>query len=299
MLIGKPELALVQSDLDDGAPFLKWAGGKTQLLPQLIRLLPETFGRYAEPFVGSAALFFQLRRSRGKFPSILMDFNDELVNCFTIVRDSVDDLIPLLENHRANHSREHYYRVRDLPPNQMEPVARAARLIYLNKTCFNGLYRVNSRGQFNVPIGSYAKPGIYDEASLRSASKSLHDSEILQADFTNVQDHVEQGDFVYFDPPYHPISKTSSFTGYTVRNQGLPTRRREAPSFGVDEQQLVAATFRQLDAKGCLVMLSNSDSPRIRQYYENYRIDVVSARRVINCDGTKRGAIDEIVVRNY
>ena len=148
-MITKPELALVQSDLDDGCPFLKWAGGKTQLLPQLIRLLPKDFGRYAEPFVGSAALFFQLRRSRGKFPSILMDFNDELVNCFIIVRDSVDDLIPLLEKHRANHSREHYYKVRDLSPNQMEPIARAARLIYLNKTCFNGLYRVNSRGQFN------------------------------------------------------------------------------------------------------------------------------------------------------
>lgn len=298
-MIAKPELPLVQSDLDDGAPFLKWAGGKTQLLPQLIRLLPKNFGRYAEPFVGSAALFFQLRRSRGKFSAILMDFNDELVNCFTIVRDSVDDLIPLLEKHRASHSREYYYAIRDLSPNQMDPIARAGRLIYLNKTCYNGLYRVNSRGQFNVPIGSYAKPGIYDEPSLRSASKSLQDTEILRADFTDVQDHVEEGDFVYFDPPYHPISKTSSFTGYTVRNPGLPTRRREATSFGVDEQQLVAATFRQLDSKGCLVMLSNSDSPRIRQYYENYRIDVVSARRVINCDGSKRGAIDEIVVRNY
>jgi DNA adenine methylase len=297
--MAKPELALVQSDLHVGAPFLKWAGGKTQLLPQLSRLLPSDFGRYAEPFVGSAALFFQLRRSRGKFPSILMDFNDELVNCFSVVRDSVDDLIPLLEKHRANHSREYYYKIRDLSPNQMASTDRAARLIYLNKTCFNGLYRVNSRGQFNVPIGSYAKPGIYDEPSLRSASKSLQDTEILQADFTAVQDYVNKGDFVYFDPPYHPISKTSSFTGYTVRNAGLPTRKREAPSFGVEEQQLVAAVFKKLDEKGCLLMLSNSDSPRIRQYYQDYRIDIVSARRVINCDGTKRGAIDEIVVRNY
>ena len=228
-----------------------------------------------------------------------MDFNDELVNCFIVVRDSVDDLIPLLEEHRTNHSREYYYRVRDLSPSQMEPIARAARLIYLNKTCFNGLYRVNSRGQFNVPIGSYAKPGIYDEVSLKSASQSLEDTRVLQADFTEVQDNVEEGDFIYFDPPYHPISKTSSFTGYTVRNSGLPTRRPEAPSFGVDEQQLVAATFKKLAEKGCFVMLSNSDSPRIRQYYKDYRVDVVSARRVINCDGTKRGAIDEIVVRNY
>jgi DNA adenine methylase len=298
-LIAKPELTLFESDLDEGAPFLKWAGGKTQLLPQLIPLLPKHFRRYAESFVGSAALFFQLRRSRGKFPSILMDLNDELINCFKVVRDSVDDLIPQLDKHRSNHSREHYYAIRKLSPKQMDAIDRAARLIYLNKTCYNGLYRVNSHGQFNVPIGSYAKPRIYDEPALRSASKSLRDAEIVRDDFTEIQDRVEEGDFIYFDPPYHPISKTSSFTGYTVRNFALPTRRREAPSFAVDEQQLVAAMFEKLDSKGCLVMLSNSDSPQIRQYYERYRIDVVAARRVINCDGTKRGAIDEIVVRNF
>ena len=281
-------------------PFLKWAGGKTQLLPQLARLLPSSFKGYAEPFLGSGALFFYLRRTRGKFPAYLSDYNAELVNCYIVVRDAVEDLLPLLGDHAAHHGREHYYEVRNQKPTELDVLQRAARLIYLNKTCFNGLYRVNSDGHFNVPIGSYLRPRISDPAALRDASHALQGAQISQADFKEVERHVSAGDLVYFEPPYHPVSRTSSFTGYAVSASIRHGRARAAAAgFGLGEQQRVAATFHKIAQRGCSVMLSNSDTERIRGWYAGFQVETVAARRVINCDGSKRGSVREIVAMNY
>lgn len=274
------------------APFLKWAGGKTQLLGQLAGMLPEKFDGYAEPFVGSAALFFWLRRERSSCAAALIDRNEELVNCYAVVRDSVDRLIPILGKLQAGHGKPHYYGVRRQRPESLSELERAARLIYLNKTCFNGLYRINSRGQFNVPIGSYKNPRIYDESALRAASAALGGVAVSCEDFAAVEDRVGAGDFVYFDPPYYPVSKTANFTAYALGSDGRA-------SFGIDEQRRLADTFRNLDRKNCHAMLSNSDSERIRELYRGYRIRVASARRAINCDGAKRGTTTEIVITNY
>jgi len=281
-------------------PFLKWAGGKTQLLGHVARFLPPAFGAYAEPFVGSGALFFFLRKTRGQFPAFLSDFNPELANCYAMVRDRVEELIPLLSAFEEKHCAEQYYDVRRQKPDALDGLSRAARLIYLNKTCFNGLYRVNSDGEFNVPMGSYVRPRVCDESALRAASVALQGSRIASTDFAETQDHVRRGDFVYFDPPYHPISRTSSFTGYAVSStaSGSSDRDRRA-SFDIEEQQRLAALFESLDKRGCLLMLSNSESAPIREFYARYNIQTVEARRAINCDGTKRGVIYEIVVTNY
>jgi DNA adenine methylase len=273
-------------------PFLKWAGGKKQLLGRLADLLPPDFDRYAEPFVGSAALFFYLRRTRGKFRSHLSDRNSELANCYAMVRDRVEQLIPLLRTFQNQHSKMHYYEVRRLRADDLDELHRAARLIYLNHTCFNGLYRVNSQGDFNVPIGSYVRPRICDEETLRAASAALKGCKISHRDFGATVDRVRRGDFVYFDPPYHPVSRTSSFTSYAV---GVDARA----SFGIEEQERLAATFAALDLKGCRVMLSNSDCALMRRLYRRYQVRTVQARRAINSNGAGRGMIREIVVTNY
>ncbi|MHB8382942.1 MAG: DNA adenine methylase [Candidatus Binataceae bacterium] len=298
--IGEARFNLSPGSSPGASPFIKWAGGKTQLLPQLARLLPSSFRAYAEPFLGSGALFFYLRRTLGKFPAYLSDYNEELVNCYIVVRDSLQDLLPLLKDHTARHGREHYYRVRDQKPADLDMLHRAARLIYLNKTCFNGLYRVNSDGRFNVPIGSYLRPRIYDAAALQDASDALQDTHIFRADFAEVEHCVSSGDFVYFDPPYHPVSKTSSFTGYAVSASMRHGRTGAAAAgFRFLEQQRTAATFCKISKSGCAVMLSNSDSERIRTFYREFTIETVAARRIINCDGSKRGSVREIVAMNY
>jgi DNA adenine methylase len=273
-------------------PFLKWAGGKTQLLPQLSAMLPERFERYLEPFAGSAALFFWLRRNRSPFTAYLLDRNEELVNCYVAVRDRVDDLIPRLAALRANHCKRFYYKMRAQKPATLSDLARAARFIYMNKTCFNGLYRINSRGEFNVPIGSYRNPRIFDEDGLREAGRALSGAAISRADFAETVSVAGAGDLVYFDPPYHPRSRTASFTSYALGRDGRAV-------FGIEEQRRLAGVFQDLDRKNCHVMLSNSDSEEIRQLYRGFRIRVASARRAINSDASARGAVSEIVVTNY
>ena len=255
-------------------------------------MIPEKFDGYAEPFASSAALFFWLRRQRGSFPAALIDRNEELVNSYAVVRDRVDSLIPILEKLQARHGKRHYYSVRRQRPESLSEMERAARLIYLNKTCFNGLYRINSRGQFNVPIGSYKNPRIYDETSLRAASAALSGVAVSCEDFAAVEDRMRAGDFVYLDPPYHPVSKTANFTAYALGSDGRA-------SFGIDEQRRLAETFKNLDRRSCYLMLSNSDSEQIRELYRGYRIRLASARRAINCDGAKRGMTTEIVITNY
>jgi DNA adenine methylase len=291
-------------------PFLKWAGGKGQLLEQYRAFFPaDPPRRYLEPFVGSGAVFFYLRdlwaewwdspestpgaprgAARGAPSYHLSDANEELITCYLAVRDDVDGLIARLERHRARHSPAHYAAVRAwdrTPPDGYTPTDRAARLIYLNKTCYNGLWRVNRRGYFNVPMGRYAHPAILNADRLRAASAALQGVEIAVRGFEAVAEGAGPGDFVYFDPPYVPLSATASFTSYS------------ADSFGPEEQRRLAQTFAALDRQGCRVMLSNSDTDFVRELYRGFRIETVTARRVINSKAGRRGAISEVVVVNY
>ena len=269
--------------------FLKWAGGKLQLIEQLENLFPPHFNNYYEPFIGSGAVFFYVKSKRKPHRVILSDINEELINCFAVVRDRPLELVELLLNHRDNHSKEYYYAVRSDATNRLDSIESAARLIYLNKTCFNGLYRVNSKGQFNVPIGDYHNPSIFDKNVLLQASQLLQDVELRIMTFERVLDFAGKDDFVYLDPPYIPLSKTSSFTQYSRSN------------FSIKEQKSLSKVYRILDSRGCFVMLSNSDHPLIRQLYGDYMKNavIVSARRMINSTGSKRGPISEIVIRNY
>ncbi|MFQ5691973.1 MAG: DNA adenine methylase [Nitrospinota bacterium] len=268
------------------APFLKWAGGKTRLLAQFEPFFPERIGRYAEPFVGSAAVFFHLAQRRQPSNVVLSDSNEELINVYRVVRDDVERLIPILERHRRSHGKAHYYRVRAVNPENLAPTARAARLIYLNKTCYNGLYRVNARGEFNVPMGSYKNPKIFDAENLRRVSRALQGVDIRVRHFEAYVDLAKRGDFFYFDPPYHPISATSSFTSYTTGN------------FMEADQERLAEVYRALDRKGCRLMLSNSDCAFIRGLYRGFRLETVRARRAINSNGGGRGEITELLVLN-
>lgn len=273
-------------------PFLKWAGGKGQLLDQYERFFPAApGGRYFEPFVGSGAVFFHLRR-RDLFEAYsLSDSNEELINCFRAVQQNVDALIARLEEHRRQHDKEHYYAVRalDRDPNWKDApsVERAARMIYLNKTCYNGLWRVNSQGHFNVPMGRYKNPDIVNVDRLRAASEALRGVTLDVRSFEDVTGLAQPGDFVYFDPPYHPLSATANFTSYA------------ADDFGPEDQRRLAGVFAELDRKGCRVMLSNSDTDFVRELYHPYRIETVSARRAINSAKRNRGPIREVVVVNY
>ncbi len=277
------------------APFLKWAGGKGQLLAQYEPFFPrEPVCGYFEPFVGSGAVFFHLQ-GRGLFErAYLSEVNAELITCYLAVRDAVDDLIAALQGHECDHAEHgaaHYYAVRawDRAPGWASAplVRRAARMIYLNKTCYNGLWRVNSRGHCNVPMGRYRRPDILNEGRLRAAARALQGAEITVAGFERVLERAGRGDFVYCDPPYVPLSATANFTSYS------------AASFGEDEQRRLAEVFAALDRQGCRVMLSNSDTPLVRALYRAFRIETVSARRNINSARHKRGAVSEVVVLNY
>lgn len=269
--------------------FLKWAGGKSQLIEQFRDLFPERLGNYHEPFIGSGAVFFHVKLNLSPKRVIISDINEELINCFTVVRDDVSELIKSLSAYKQRHSKDHYYSVRNHDTSHLSSAERAARLIYLNKTCFNGLYRVNAKGKFNVPFGDYRHPSIFNERTLYSASQLLQDVEIEVMAFERVLDFARAGDFIYFDPPYVPLSRTSSFTGYAKG------------AFSVKEQRKLAKVFKALDSRGCLVMLSNSDHPLVRELYKEYEKHtvIVRAKRMINSVGNKRGAINEIVVRNY
>jgi DNA adenine methylase len=263
---------------DPPRPFLKWAGGKGQLLAELRALVPPLRGRYFEPFLGGGALFFDLLPPKG----VLSDVNAEIVGCYATVRDRVDELIRSLKKHR--YEVDHYYAVRDSDPAKLSPVDRAARTIFLNKTGFNGLYRVNSSGKFNVPFGRYAKPLICDEANLRACSAALAKVELVTCDFEESASRAKKGDFVYFDPPYVPLSRTATFTAYA------------RGGFGRDAQNRLASVFDRLARRGVKVLLSNSDVPEIRELYSDYRIEIVKAARAINSKGSRRGPVTEVLV---
>ncbi len=266
-------------------PFLKWAGGKQRLLPQYAEYLPQKkdYKRYIEPFLGGGALYYLLNPSS----AILSDINYELIEVYTIVRDEPEDLIDALQNY--HNDKDFYYEVRSLDPAELSSIERVARFIFLNKTCFNGLYRVNQQGRFNVPFGRYKNPKIRDVDGIMNASQRLQNTLLRSADFEWIRDCCEANDFVYFDPPYAPLNATSNFTGYT--NNG----------FSAEDQIRLSELFHHLNERECLVMLSNSDVPAIRDLYDGYgyRIHTVQARRVINSNGKKRGFINELLIANF
>ncbi len=272
-------------------PFIKWVGGKRQLLKQFESLNlypPSNFdprrGRYFEPFLGGGAVFFDLLPEKAS----LSDLNAELVITYNVVKNSINELIKSLKKHK--YEKDYFLKVRSKKTAQLSDVEVASRFIFLNRTCFNGMYRVNGQGEFNVPFGRYSNPVICDEVNLRRVSQSLRNVEILHQDYKQAAENAKKGDFVYFDPPYHPVSKTASFTSYTA-NQFSEKNQLELRDF-----------FIELSNRGCFVMLSNSDTPFINEIYSNrnnIRITKVAAGRAINSIGSKRGKITEVLVTNY
>ncbi|CAN5146088.1 DNA adenine methylase [soil metagenome] len=266
-------------------PFLKWAGGKSQLLSTFDKFYPKTFNRYFEPFLGGGAVFFSLAARNHGLKAVISDCNDELINCYVMLRDQPDAVIEELREHRND--IHYFYKIRELISEELDDAERAARMIFLNKTCFNGLYRVNRKGQFNVPFGRYKNPKLVDVQNIHAVSRVLSNAQIVCQPFEKVVSKARQNDFVYLDPPYHPLSSTSNFTGYT----------KGAFNFG--DQERLAEVFKSLSQKGCHVMQSNSDIAAIRELYSGFRIETVQAHRAINCNGEKRGRINELLILNY
>jgi DNA adenine methylase len=266
-------------------PFLKWAGGKGRLIEQYHPYFPKRFRHYYEPFLGGGAIFFHVH-DRCRY-ALLADLNEELVNVYRCIRDDVEAVISLLAHHQEHHCHTYYYELR-AQTQLASATQRAARLIYLNKTCFNGLYRENSKGHFNVPMGRYKKPRVCDIPTLRQAAAALQHTEIRCESFTESVHWAQRSDdLVYFDPPYHPISATSNFTGYNRYG------------FTAKDQERLQQTFVQLAASGVKVMLSNSDCPFIRDLYEDFYIHEIQASRAINSNAKRRGKISELLITSY
>lgn len=268
-------------------PFLKWAGGKGQLLGELLPRVDAAgpFRRYFEPFLGGGSLFFELVRT-GRLEgaeACLSDINAQLIEAYTVVRDRVEPLIQRLQDHAALHCKDYYYAQRAQVPT--DPVARAARFVYLNKTCFNGLHRENRQGGFNVPMGRYANPTVCDEDNLRACSQALQGVRLRACHFLGILQEVQGGDLVYFDPPYLPVSG-KSFTGYEKRG------------FREKDHRVLSLTFKALDRRGARLILSNSAVPVVESLYRGFASATVAARRSINSQGGGRGRVPEIVVTN-
>ncbi len=270
-------------------PFTKWTGGKRQLLGELRSYMPENYNRYFEPFVGGGALFFDLAPEQ----AVINDFNEELINAYRQIKDKPVDLIDLLLGHKENNSKDYYLELRAADRDgrlaSMTDVERAARILYMLRVDFNGLYRVNSKNQFNVPYGRYKNPKIVDVDLIHQISGYLNenDIEILQTDFADAVAGAQTGDFVYFDPPYIPLNETSSFTSYT--HEG----------FSYEEQVRLRDTFKELTDRGVYVMLSNSSSPLVEELYQDFNVHFVEAQRTNGAKSSSRGKISEIIVTNY
>ncbi len=273
-------------------PFVKWAGGKRQLIPILNENLPETFGTYFEPFLGGGALLFHMLTERQDQKCNISDLNSDLVLSYTTIRDRTEALIISLKNHEKNYqkdSKSYYYSIRESNPRSQ--IEKTSRLIFLNRTCFNGLYRVNSKGKFNVPLGKYSNPNIVNEENLRSVSHILQSSKVaIQCrDFESVLRDAKKGDLVYFDPPYQPISDTANFTSYTNKD------------FTYDDLSRLAELCMNLDSNGCRVLLSNSNSKEVADMFaiKPWKINKIRANRSINSNSKKRTGHFELLIRNY
>jgi DNA adenine methylase len=262
-------------------PFLKWAGGKRQLLPELRKHMPPRFDRYYEPFVGGGALFFELATNRVPLEAVIGDTNLELIRTYRAVRNDVESVVDCLKLYKNSESL--FYEARANPP--VDDVEFAAWFIYMNKVCFNGLYRVNKKGEFNVPFGKYANPKICDEETLRACSVALQDVRIVPWQFEQTVEDASKGDFVYFDPPYVPVTVTSNFTSYTK------------DGFSSADHQRLADCARDLKRRGVFVVLSNSQCSAIHELYAGWEIIEVDARRAINSKGSKRGVVKEVIIK--
>jgi len=274
-------------------PYLKWAGGKRQLLPEIMKYLPKNINDYTyyEPFVGAGAVFFELQPKK----AVINDFNGQLILTYNVIKKNVEDLILLLQKHQKKNNKEYFYKTRntDRDPakfNALTDTEKAARLIFLNKTCFNGLYRVNSRGLFNVPYGRYKNPAICEDILLRQISGYLNtnDINILNIDFERAVSTANKKSFVYFDPPYHSPDKTN-FTGY------------QANGFNESEQERLCNVIKKMTNRGIKCLLSNSDTEYIRELYNHDIFDIISvqAKRKINSNSSGRGAVNEVLIKNW
>lgn len=265
----------------DASPFLKWVGGKRSIIEQLKSRLPETYNDYYEPFIGGGALFFDQKPKQAH----ISDANLDLIITYKVVQQDVEKLIESLKKHQRLNCEEYYYRVR-ARHHLEDPIEVAARLIYLNKTCFNGLFRVNSKGEFNTPMGKYTNPGICVEDNLRACNRALKSATIEYKDYQKIE--PKEGDFCYFDPPYHPVNDTS-FTKYSMFD------------FTEKDQQELAEFCKTLHRKGVKIMLSNSNTPFIRNLYRGniFNIGIVNAPRNVNCKPNGRNTVEEVLITNY
>ncbi|MGI9859756.1 DNA adenine methylase [Moorella naiadis] len=270
------------------APVLKWAGGKRQIVYWILKYVPQTFTTYYEPFLGGGAVLFALQPEK----AVVNDINSELINVYEVIRDNVEELIIDLRKHRNEEA--YFYATRNLDRdkeryNRLTPIQRASRMIYLNKTCYNGLFRVNRAGEFNAPFGKYKHPNIVNEYTLRAVSEYFNRAQITFTcrDFEEVLKGAQEGDFVYLDPPYDPVSATAIFTGYS------------RGGFGREEQLRLKKTCEQLNDRGIKFLLSNSATAFIKELYRDYRIEIIQAKRAINSVADKRGAINEVLVMNF
>ena len=291
------EDTLMDRRLPQTFPFVKWAGGKAQLIGRLDKLIPTAFDRYFEPFLGGGALFYHLSSVRNlRFVAHLSDTNQELINVYEVIKSNVEELIDILRLYKKEYHKspeEFYYDLRDrFDVENRTHVERAARLITLNKTCYNGLYRVNTEGKFNVPMGRYRNPIICDDKNLRNASLILRslESHLYWEDYQNIlTDKAQEDDFVYLDPPYNPMTSTANFTGYT------------GARFTDRDQECLAKIFKELDTRGCNILLSNSDTEYVRELYADYANNIcqVTVRRNINSKASKRLGHTELLISNY
>ena len=281
-----------QIAITEPKPFVKWVGGKRQLMHVLEDNFPKQFGTYHEPFLGGGAVMFNLLSKEAKLSCNVSDFNSDLILAYVTIRDKLRKLIESLETHSKNYqkdSSEYYYEVRKQEPKQQ--IEKVSRLIFLNRTCFNGLYRVNKKGKFNVPLGRYTNPNIVNKENLTAVSKILHSEKIKIScmGFEAVLDDVKKDDLVYFDPPYQPISSTSNFTSYTHRD------------FTEKDLERLVDLANQLNSKGCHVLISNSNSKIVKDFFpeKHWSISEVNANRAINSDSKKRTGHKEIIIKNY
>lgn len=270
-------------------PFVKWAGGKRQLMPEIVKLLPNTINRhmYVEPFIGGGSVLFHLQPKN----AIINDFNEELINVYLTIKNNAAELIQDLKKHK--NESDYFYAIRGLDRTEsfsnLSPIERASRIIFLNKTCFNGLYRVNNAGEFNAPFGRYKNPNIVNEPVIKAVSHYLNTNniEIMSGDYLEVLKNTTNNSFVYLDPPYHPISESSNFTGYVKGG------------FNIEDQIRLREACDELNNKGVKFLLSNSASSFILEQYQNYDIHIIKAKRAINSNAVKRGDVEEVLIRNY
>jgi DNA adenine methylase len=307
----------MEENIINAKPFLKWAGGKKQLLMEFDERLPShlkdngTINRYVEPFVGGGAMFFFLKQHYNIIESILFDINRELVMAYQVIKNDHESLIKILKDIGEDHlkyneegRKKNYYRIRDIYNSDIQSfdyqnynkqwIERTAYFIFMNKTCFNGLFRQNKNGEFNVPFGLYKNPKICDETNIKFVNRALEDTDIYCSNFTNSEKYIDKGVFVYLDPPYRPLNKTSNFTAYSKEG------------FNDFDQVKLASFFKEMDRRGAYLMLSNSDPKNentmdefFDELYTDYRIDRVPAKRNINSNAMGRGIINELIVRNY